>query len=136
MAQNMPQRVIHLGDWEFVSFVNHTQMAEQKLFEMSRESNCDIMFLVRRRNKVRLMSFKSNPWLSQKEKPNRQTHPEIYKQAIFIFNGVLLEIPTAYESGQGDESAIHSGFKRQSRRFNNDKIQCAQLITQTQGSYQ
>ena len=24
MALNMPQRIIHLGQWEFVSFVNHT----------------------------------------------------------------------------------------------------------------
>ena len=24
MAYNMPQRLIHLGDWEFVCFVNHT----------------------------------------------------------------------------------------------------------------
>ena len=29
MAYNMPQRIIHLGEWEFVSFVNHTQMVEQ-----------------------------------------------------------------------------------------------------------
>ena len=28
MAQNMPQRLISLGDWEFVCFVNHTQMSE------------------------------------------------------------------------------------------------------------
>lgn len=28
MALNMPQRIIHLGEWEFVCFVNHTQMVE------------------------------------------------------------------------------------------------------------
>ena len=28
MAIAMPQRIIHLGQWEFVSFVNHTQMVE------------------------------------------------------------------------------------------------------------
>lgn len=33
MAYNMPQRLIHLGDWEFVCFVNHTQMVEQKCFK-------------------------------------------------------------------------------------------------------
>ena len=48
MALNMPQRIIHLGEWEFVCFVNHTQMIEQKLFEKQKETNCDIMFLVRR----------------------------------------------------------------------------------------
>ena len=63
MALNMPQRIIHLGEWEFVCFVNHTQMVEQKLFKKSKETNCDIMFLARRGRKTRLMSFKSNPWL-------------------------------------------------------------------------
>ena len=48
MAQDIPQRVIHLGDWEFVCFVNHTQMVEQKCFNKSKETNCDIMFLVKR----------------------------------------------------------------------------------------
>ena len=33
MAYDMPQKIIHLGDWEFVCFVNHTQMVEQKLFK-------------------------------------------------------------------------------------------------------
>lgn len=28
MAQNMPQSIINLGEWEFVCFVNHTQMVE------------------------------------------------------------------------------------------------------------
>lgn len=28
MAYNVPQKIIHLGEWEFVCFVNHTQMVE------------------------------------------------------------------------------------------------------------
>ena len=28
LAYSMPQRVIHLGEWEFICFVNHTQMVE------------------------------------------------------------------------------------------------------------
>ena len=66
MAMNMPQRIIHLGEWEFVSFVNHTMMVEQQLFQKQKETNCDIMFLVRhedKKDKIKLMSFKSNPWL-------------------------------------------------------------------------
>ena len=83
------------------------------------------------------MSFKSNPWLTLNEKTNTKVDPDIYKQAIFIFSGTLLEIPTAsYEGKSGDESALKSVFIRDSRRFNNDKIQCAELITKTQGSYQ
>ena len=42
-------------------------MVEQKLFGKAKETNCDIMFIVRRENKYRLMSFKSNPWLSFEE---------------------------------------------------------------------
>ena len=70
MALNMPQRIIHLGEWEFVCFINHTQMVEQKLFGKLKETNCDIMFLVRRHDKYRLMSFKSNPWLQFREDPS------------------------------------------------------------------
>ena len=92
--------MIHLGEWEFVCFVKHTQMVEQKLFDKSKEMNCDIMFLVRRQHKIRLMSFKSNPWLALNEQPNRQVDPDIYKQAIFIFSGTLLEIPTASYEGK------------------------------------
>lgn len=69
MALNMPQRIIHLGQWEFVCFVNHTQMIEQKLFKKNKETNCDIMLLVRRNGKIRLMSFKVNPWLDINEDP-------------------------------------------------------------------
>ena len=69
MALNMPQRIIHLGEWEFVCFVNHTQMVEKRLFNKLKETNCDIMFLVRRKDKIRLMSFKSNPWLEFQEEP-------------------------------------------------------------------
>ena len=63
MALLMPQKIIHLGDWEFVCFVNHTQMVEQKLFGKNKETNCDIMFIVRKDDKYRLLSFKSYPWL-------------------------------------------------------------------------
>ena len=71
MAMDIPQKVINLGEWEFVAFVNHTQMVEQRVFEFERESNCDVMFLVERQGKIRLMSFKSNPWLRRDEFPKK-----------------------------------------------------------------
>ena len=46
MAQNMPQRIINLDKWEFVCFVSHTQMIEQRLYGMRTETNCNITFLV------------------------------------------------------------------------------------------
>ena len=69
MTQDVPQKVIHLREWEFVAFVNHTQMAEKKLYgdKFNDEINCDIMFLVERLDKIRLMSYKCNPWLPPNE---------------------------------------------------------------------
>ena len=139
LALNMPQRIIHLGDWEFVCFVNHTQMVEQKLFEEDKETNCDIMFLVRRttetgEDKIRLMSYKSNPWLAYDEDVD-MNDKEIYKQAIFIFNGNLSFVPT--EDSEGNLMKMTKEDKKKiSRRFNNDKIQTAELITKTNGSYE
>lgn len=89
MALPMPQRVIHLGEWEFVSFVNHTQMVEQKLFGKAKETNCDIIFLVRRKDKYRLMSFKSNPWLRFRENVAASDDSDIYKQTLFLFSGCV-----------------------------------------------
>jgi len=57
--------VINLGKWEFVHFVNHTQMAEKKLFGAEHETNCNITFLAEHDNKIRLMSFRSDPWLRE-----------------------------------------------------------------------
>ena len=126
MAQNMPQRIIHLGQWEFVCFVNHTQMVEQKLFDKEKETNCDIMFLVRRSDKYRLMCFKSNPWLDFQELPSG-TDNNVIKQSLYLFSGSLRFALTEAEASQvGDEMSDHN----MGRRFNNDKVQSVQLITQ------
>jgi len=71
--------VIHLGDWEFVCFVNHTHMVEQKLFKKTKETNSDIFFLVRRKGKIRLMSYKSNPWLEFYDDAPK-SDPDVVKQ--------------------------------------------------------
>lgn len=84
------------------------------------------MFLVRRNKKIRLMSFKSNPWLGLNELPNAD--PDIYKNAIFLFSGKLEQV-------QGNDNDI-ANRQRFVRRFNSDKIQSAQLITKSIGSYQ
>ena len=89
MAMNVPQKVIDLNGWEFVCFVKHTQMVEQKLYEKEKETNCDIMFLVKREAKVRLMSFKNNPWLVPGEVPLRDIDPDVDRNKVFIFSGVL-----------------------------------------------
>ena len=88
-------------------------MIEQKLFEKSKETNCDIMFLVRRENKLRLMSFKSNPWLGLNEEPT-SADPDIYKNAIFLFSGRLEQV-------LGDDKDLKNR-QRNCRRYNSDKI--------------
>ena len=48
LAQNAPVKIIYLGEWEFICFVNHSSAVEQKLFNYEAEINCNIMMLVRR----------------------------------------------------------------------------------------
>ena len=46
------------------------------------------MFLVEREGKIRLMSFKSNPWFRKDEHPNKYD-TTLFKHSIFIFSGIL-----------------------------------------------
>ena len=78
--KDMPQKVINLGEWEFVSFVNHTLMCEQKLFGKTHEENCDIMLLVERKGKMRLISYKIDPWAN---------HLEQEQDYLYISTGFL-----------------------------------------------
>ena len=68
-------------------------MVEQKLFGKTKETNCDIMFLVRREDQYRLMSFKSNPWLEFTEEPSKEDQ-DVHKSTIFLFSGKLKFVPT------------------------------------------
>ena len=76
-------------------------MVEQKIFDGNHEMNSDIMFLVRRDGKTRLMSYKSNPW-----KPfdwdDDYADPETdgYKHSIFLFSGILGEKATELTGGK------------------------------------
>ena len=133
MAQDMPQRIIHLGEWEFVCFVNHTQMVEQKCFEKKKETNCDIMILVRKDDKIRLMSFKSNPWLPYEHVASEAEDIDVVKQSIFIFSGDIYGIPSHDFGGlpinQKQDEALYK------LRFNNDKVRTCQLICKQLGTY-
>ena len=71
-------------------------MVEQKLFGKLKETNCDIMFLVRRHDKYRLMSFKSNPWLQFREDPSGRDQ-DVVKQSIYLFSGVVNFKPSENE---------------------------------------
>ena len=81
--------MIDLGEWQFVAFVNHCQMVEKNVFDFPSEINCNIMFLVERQGKIRLMSFKSNPWLMPDKDVQKKSDSFLYKDSIFLFSGIL-----------------------------------------------
>ena len=124
VATNDPQRIIHLGEWEFVSFVNHTQMVEQKLFNKRKETNCDIFFLVRKDDEIRLMSYKTNPWVSFSQ-AGQTTDADVCFRTVYLFSGSLKFEP---------KSSKYESKTKFSRRFDSDKIQNVQLITKKLGS--
>ena len=63
LAQYMPLKKIYLGNWKFLCFVRHTLNVENQVYGFDNENNCDIMMLLKKDNRVRLMSIKMNPWL-------------------------------------------------------------------------
>ena len=67
------------------------------------------------------MSFKSNPWLEFDE-PASETDPDVYKQAIFLFSGMLHLMPQEDTLGTKLNEYNHLNIKKFSRRYNNDKI--------------
>ena len=64
-------------------------MIEKKVFDQDHETNCDIMFLVERDDKIRLMSFKTNPWLQKDWKKTKESDQRIVKESIYLFSGVM-----------------------------------------------
>ena len=85
-AQNVPQKVIDLGEWEFVHFVNHTQMTEKRLYGSDVEQNCNITFIAERDNQLRLMSYRTDPWMSEDEINEDDLS---YKHSVFLFSGAI-----------------------------------------------
>ena len=67
------------------------------------------------------MSFKSNPWLEFDE-PASETDPDVYKQAVFLFSGMLHLMPQEDMLGTKLNEHNQLNIKKFSRRFNNDKI--------------
>ena len=74
MAHQNPLRTIDLKNWKFVSFVNHTLMVDKKIFKLKYEINNDIMFLARKKKKLRLLCLKMNPWIESKDFRNSLSH--------------------------------------------------------------
>ena len=54
--------MINLDQWEFISFVTHTNLVNKKLFDERMETGTHIMLLVKRENAIRLISIRYDPW--------------------------------------------------------------------------
>ena len=74
LAQDIPQRILHLDDWEFIRFVHGSNERNQ--------TDCKIYFLVRRPREVRLMMIKLDPW-----KRIDRNEPFLEPESIFRFEG-------------------------------------------------
>ena len=110
-------------------------MVEQRCFKKNKETNCDIMILVKLKDKYRLMSFKSNPWLQYHEKTDDIEDKDIVKNSFYLFTGDIGVIPTEEADGDSIPQDVLSHIKYK-QRFNNDKIQSCQLISNTLGTYE
>jgi hypothetical protein len=66
-------------------------MPEKKLFGAEHETNCNITFLAEHDNKVRLMSFRSDPWLREDAYPDEYDFEHSFEHSIFLFNGAITD---------------------------------------------
>ena len=72
LSQNMPQRKLHLGAWEFISFVQGGNERDQ--------ADASILILVKSKYIVRLMMIRLDPW-------KRLDINKVYNEpeAVFMF---------------------------------------------------
>ena len=93
MCLNEHQKRINLGEWKFVCFVKHGIQAEQTYFDEKDEYNRNIMILVERQGKIRLITLRYNPWLKFDQMPGEDyDNPEnttAYKGNWFMQTGVV-----------------------------------------------
>ena len=73
----MPHRYISLDGWEFICFVEHAEKADIKIYNQTEQRTIDIMFLARRDDCIRLMSYKTDPW-NYKKDPEGKVDKGIY----------------------------------------------------------
>ena len=106
-------------------------MIEKKIFEADYESNCNIMFLVKRNNKIRLMSYKNNPWRNTENDDNEYRAQD----SLYLFKGILGQHE---KSGGKKKDKNNTNFikLKDARRFDSDKIQVVELLSKIVGKQQ
>ena len=80
------------------------------------------MLLVKMKDRCRLMSFKSNPWLQHNEfEDENEGDSDIVKHSFYIFSGDIGVIPTETAFGMPISQDLKSHIELK-KRFNNDKV--------------
>ena len=105
---------IDLGDLEFVSFVTLTQMSDNRLFGTSSSRYSNIGFLARHQGKIRLFSYRFDPWHIDTE------DKDIIHDSIFIFNGLIRHHP--FQESEDNDRAPQ-------KKLTEEKIRNVQLLT-------
>ena len=90
LSQYMPVKKINLGNWSFVCFVRHTPDVEKQVYGYETENNCEIMMLLRRGNRVRLLSIKACPWTPYGQENDLER--DEYALSLFKFSGMIENI--------------------------------------------
>ena len=80
--------MINLGEFEFVSFVKHTHMINQKLFRKSKEDKIIFLILVRHNGSLRLISYSIKSAFVH-ESVTTTRDGENLLDSIHLFSGLL-----------------------------------------------
>ena len=105
LAEEIPQRIVNLGDWEFISFVHNSNENIQE--------DCKINFLVGNKGRIKLLMIRLDPW----KRIDKET-PFDEPETIFEYNEYV-NLPT-----KKDEC-----FKE--NLFTNDKLKNIMLLQNT-----
>ena len=78
------------------------------------------MFLVRiEGHKLRLMSFKSNPWLNYDSESENES--DIRKKDLFMFKSCIEVVPDLFNFGK-ESPEWYAHWKKFGRQYSSDKI--------------
>ena len=67
LAQDMPLRTVKMGDYQFLSFVNHSLIPNADVYGANTLNNNSILILAKLRDRLSLINITCCPWISDKE---------------------------------------------------------------------
>ena len=73
-----------------ISFVHHEQFLGMNIFGDENERSSSVIFLAEFERKLRLMAFRTDPWLLQgQEIPEFRKKPISVRNQLYLFNGFI-----------------------------------------------